>query len=55
MKINKKIKCVKCGSIIEENGTCSCGNLILTNGNIVLKEGKVGIDCVDVSPVLLNE
>lgn len=55
MKINKKVRCVKCASIVEENGTCSCGNLILANGTVILKEGKIGIDCVDMTPVLLNE
>ena len=55
MKIIKKIKCNKCEMVIEDNGTCTCGNLTLVKGAIVLKEGTVGIDCEDISPQLLNE
>jgi len=55
MKIVKKVKCNKCGSVVEDNGTCACGNLTIAEGTIILKEGKVGIDCVDVSAKLLNE
>ena len=55
MKINKKIKCVKCNDVIEENGICSCGNLKLIDGTIILKEGTVGIDSIDISAKLLNE
>jgi hypothetical protein len=55
MKIEKKVKCNKCTIVITENGTCTCGNLILTNGVTVLKEGIMGIDAIDVSAKLLNE
>lgn len=55
MKINKKVKCNKCSVIIEENGTCACGNLVVNNGSVILKEGTMGIDATDISPVLLNE
>jgi len=55
MNIKKKVKCVKCDSVVEENGKCECGNLVLEKGTIILKEGKIGIDCIDVSPQLLNE
>lgn len=58
MKINKKIKCLKCGQIIECNDIrcqqkCSCGKIGLT-GEIVT-EGVIGIDYIDVTPRLLNE
>ena len=53
MKITKKIKCVHCQSVIEDNGACICGKVILTNGTIT--EGKLGADYVDVSAKLLNE
>lgn len=55
MKIDKKVKCVKCQFTIVENGTCECGNLVLSNGAVILKEGVMGIEAVDVSAKLLNE
>jgi hypothetical protein len=55
MKITKKFKCNKCKTVVEENGQCSCGNLVVNKGVAILKEGVVGIDCTDVSQQLLNE
>lgn len=55
MVIKKKVQCKKCGVVIEENGTCACGNLTVANGCVILKEGVMGIDAVDISPQLLNE
>jgi hypothetical protein len=58
MKINKKLKCVHCGDIVECTEShcvkvCSCGKVSL-NGEIIT-EGALGKDYVDVSPKLLNE
>ena len=53
MKINKKIKCVHCNSIIENNGKCICGKVNMING--IITEGKMGADYLDVSAQLLNE
>jgi len=53
MKINKKIKCLHCQNVVEENGKCECGIVILSNNIIV--EGKLGIDYEDMSAILLNE
>jgi len=55
MKILKKIQCKKCQVTVEENGSCACGNILLANGTVIIKEGVFGIDCVDVSAKLLNE
>jgi hypothetical protein len=53
MELKKKIECIHCGSIVEENGTCSCGKVKVAD-NIVV-EGKQGIDYKDKSAKLLNE
>lgn len=53
MKITKKVKCVHCQTIIEQNGNCVCGKVRLTNG--VITEGALGKDFVDISAQLLNE
>ena len=53
MNIAKKIKCVHCQSVVENEGKCTCGKVVLTNGTIT--EGQLGTDYVDVSQVLLNE
>jgi len=53
MKITKKVKCVHCQSIVEEDGSCSCGKVKLTKGTIT--EGRLGVDYVDISAQLLNE
>lgn len=53
MNIAKKVRCVHCQTIIEQNGQCVCGKVRLTNG--VITEGNLGKDYVDVSAVLLNE
>ena len=53
MIITKKVKCVHCSSVVEQNGNCTCGKVKLTNG--VITEGSLGKDYVDVSAVLLNE
>ena len=53
MQITKKIKCVHCQNIVEQNGACTCGKVKLTDG--VITEGSLGIDYVDVSAKLLNE
>jgi hypothetical protein len=53
MKITKKVKCIHCQSVVEENGDCNCGKVKLTNGIII--EGNIGKDYIDISAVLLNE
>jgi hypothetical protein len=53
MNITKKIRCLHCKTIIENNGVCVCGKVRLTNG--VITEGSLGKDFVDISAVLLNE
>ncbi|MEM4261040.1 MAG: hypothetical protein QXG00_07400 [Candidatus Woesearchaeota archaeon] len=55
MKINRKYQCKKCLVIVEENGTCACGNMTVKEGSVFLKEGTLGFDAVDLSPQLLNE
>lgn len=51
--IPKKVKCLKCGDVIDlsvqRNCSCSCNAVVITEGKIV------GNDYVDVSPQLLNE
>ena len=54
MRIIKKIQCLKCSSIIEENGTCDCGKVQIINNNLIT-EGVLGKDYIDMSAVLLNE
>lgn len=53
MTITKKVKCIHCESVVEQNGSCSCGKVKLTNGIII--EGNIGKDYIDVSAQLLNE
>jgi len=53
MIIPKKVKCVHCSSVVEQNGSCVCGKVKLTNGTIT--EGNLGKDYVDVSAQVLNE
>jgi hypothetical protein len=53
MKINKKVQCNHCQSVIEENGSCNCGKIKMVQGTIT--EGNHGIDYIDVSAQLLNE
>ena len=58
MILQKKLKCVHCGTIVEcKNGvcqlTCGCGK-VKVNGQYII-EGQVGKDFVDVSPQLLQE
>ena len=53
MKIAKKIKCVHCQFVVEDDGSCNCGKVKLIHGSIT--EGKLGNDYIDVSQVLLNE
>ena len=53
MKIDKKIKCLHCESVITESGQCTCGKVKLIKG--IITEGKFGVDFVDVSATLLNE
>jgi hypothetical protein len=56
MKIPKKIKCNRCEVVITEKGTCNCGNVTLTeDGTFIIKQGMLGVEASDVSPVLLNE
>ena len=55
--IQKKIKCIHCGDVIECNegvciAKCGCGKVSL-NGTVIT-EGTQGTDWVDVSPKLLN-
>lgn len=52
MTIQKRIKCVQCGDIVENTGNCSCGKIKIVDG--VVKEGSV-TDYVDVSLKMLNE
>jgi len=55
--MDKKIKCVHCDNEILVDGVstkqCTCGSIVVTNG--VITEGAIGVDWVDVSPMLLNE
>lgn len=53
MQISKKLKCVHCQTVVEQNGSCSCGKVKITNGTIT--EGSLGIDYIDISAQLLNE
>jgi len=58
MKINKTVKCLHCGQIIECTEIacvkkCNCGKISI-NGEIIT-EGVVGVDYIDISPKLLNE
>jgi len=53
MIISKKVKCVHCGSVVEQNGSCVCGKVKLTNG--IITEGSLGKDYIDVSAQVLNE
>jgi len=53
MNIVKKIKCVHCQTIIEENGVCKCGKIKIVQGTII--EGALGLDYIDISAKLLNE
>jgi hypothetical protein len=53
MNIAKKVKCVHCQTVVEQNGSCVCGKVKLTNGTIT--EGSLGKDYVDVSAQVLNE
>jgi uncharacterized protein YbbK (DUF523 family) len=53
MVITKKVKCVHCSSVVEQNGSCSCGKVKITNGTIT--EGSLGKDYIDVSAQVLNE
>jgi len=53
MQIIKKSKCIHCGSVVEQNGSCNCGKVKMTNG--IITEGILGKDYLDVSAQLLNE
>lgn len=53
MQINKKVKCLHCNGVIEQNGSCNCGKVKITDGTIT--EGSLGKDYVDISAMLLNE
>jgi hypothetical protein len=53
MYLKKKVKCVHCSSIVEENGSCKCGKVKMINGTMT--EGNLGSDYVDISAKLLNE
>lgn len=56
MEIQKKIKCVHCGSVITVyegcTAQCKCKKILIVEGHI---QASVGTDYVDVSPKLLNE
>ena len=54
MKILKKIQCNVCKTIIEENGKCSCGKVVLVENQIV-SQVVTGLDYTDLTPKLLNE
>ena len=53
MIIKKKIKCVKCEKVVEENGQCECGNVILSENKVI--KGLIEIDYKDLSKKLLVE
>lgn len=53
MNITKKVKCNHCGSVVETEGTCSCGKVTLSANMVV--EGVLGKDYSDMSAQLLNE
>ncbi|MFW6219552.1 MAG: hypothetical protein ACOC33_01660 [bacterium] len=58
MKINKKLKCIHCGTVVECNefrcvSKCSCGKVIISGECVT--EGSLGKDYIDVSAKLLNE
>jgi len=57
MKIQKKVKCLHCGVVLECNEQhcvkkCTCGKVSLSGE--VITEGVYGTDYVDVSQKLLN-
>jgi len=56
MEIQKKIKCLACGTIIivteGQNTNCPCKKVVIVEGHI---QGNIGTDYVDVSPILLKE
>ena len=53
MKITKKVQCLCCNSVIEESGTCTCGKIVMVEGNIV--SNATITEYKDISPRLLNE
>ena len=53
MIIKKKVKCLHCNSVVEEEGKCACGKVSVA-ANMVT-EGAEGIDYQDISAKLLNE
>ena len=53
MNIAKKVRCNHCGSVVETNGACSCGKVIVANN--VVTEGVAVKDYTDMSAQLLNE
>lgn len=53
MKITKKVKCLKCDTVIEGDNTCTCGTVVI-NENTIIK-GTIGIDYTDLTPKLLTE
>ena len=53
MSILKKIKCIHCGSVVEQQGSCECGKVKINNGNIT--EGVCGSDYIDISLQVLTE
>jgi hypothetical protein len=57
MKIDKKVKCLHCGTIVQCNEDvcvrkCSCGKVSISGETVT--EGAMGTDYVDVSAKLLN-
>jgi len=53
MNIPKKVKCLHCHEVVEQNGSCACGKVKLVQGTIT--EGSLGKDYVDISAQILNE
>jgi hypothetical protein len=53
MELKKKVQCTKCLSIVEQNGTCVCGKIVMVEGHIM--NASIGFDYRDISPKLLNE
>jgi hypothetical protein len=53
MKLVKKFECKSCKTIVEDNGTCSCGANVIVEGNLV--SGIIGVTAYDISPKLLQE
>ncbi len=54
MRLTKKAQCLKCNSMVDTEGACTCGFVQIVNDKIIT-EGVAGKDYVDMSAQLLNE